>query len=256
MANGLANGYTRIAHKIMEDIIKYDFTKRGYKILLWVLRNGYGFSQEQSACKLNIKKIVHDTGIERSNVWKTLRLLERKNILVLENKEIRFIRHSAKWDMVKTTTKNVRLKQPQTTVKTTTNYGQNNHANSSNTLTDSDLPSPKENTKENRNPHTPTSGGLSIDDSFNQIWKIYPKKVSKAAAKKAFQKIKPNKELFDTMIKAIETHSSSRDWTKENGQYIPHLSTWLNNKRWEDELVTTVQTGFGFGNNEIKQEGY
>jgi len=224
----------------MEDIIKYDFTKRGYKILLWVLRNGYGFSQEQSACKLNIKKIVHDTGIERSNVWKTLRLLERKNILVLENKEIRFIRHSAKWDMV----------------KTTTNYGQNNHANSSNTLTDSDLPSSKENTKENRNPHTPTNGGLSFDNSFNQIWEIYPRKVSKAAAKKAFQKIKPNMELFDTMKKAIELHSRSRDWTKENGKYIPHLSTWLNQERWEDELVTTTQTGFGLGDNYTEQKGY
>ena len=28
----------------------------------------------------------------------------------------------------------------------------------------------------------------------------------------------------------------SKEWKKENGKYIPHPTTWLNQKRWEDEL--------------------
>ena len=30
--------------------------------------------------------------------------------------------------------------------------------------------------------------------------------------------------------------SKSHDWTKDGGQFIPHAATWLNGKRWEDEL--------------------
>jgi len=30
--------------------------------------------------------------------------------------------------------------------------------------------------------------------------------------------------------------SKSEQWTKDNGQYIPHAATWLNGRRWEDEL--------------------
>jgi len=34
---------------------------------------------------------------------------------------------------------------------------------------------------------------------------------------------------------AIERQKSSRQWTKDDGQYIPNPSTWLNQERWEDE---------------------
>ena len=38
------------------------------------------------------------------------------------------------------------------------------------------------------------------------------------------------------MLVAIDKGKSSKQWNKENGQYIPNPSTWLNQKRWEDEL--------------------
>jgi len=272
MANGLAKGYTQVGNEIMEDVTREDFTKREYKMILWTIRNGYGFKREQSECDLNVTQIAADTGLDRSHVWKTIHLLNSKNVLMLGEGKVRFNRHADQWIMAKTATNEVWPKQPQTMAKTATNKvrpkqpqhmaklatncGQNSLEHSGNTLNDSGLPSPKERKKEKRNPHTPTNGGLSLDESFNQIWKIYPKKVSKAVAKKAFQKIKPNKELFDTMKKAIELHSRSRDWTKENGKYIPHLSTWLNQERWEDEIETTAQTGFGLGDNYIEQKGF
>ena len=38
------------------------------------------------------------------------------------------------------------------------------------------------------------------------------------------------------MAKALAAWTVSTDWTKDGGQFIPHASTWLNGKRWEDEL--------------------
>ena len=39
-------------------------------------------------------------------------------------------------------------------------------------------------------------------------------------------------------MKQIERFKQTNDWQKENGKYIPYPSTWLNNKRWEDEFET------------------
>ncbi len=71
---------------------------------------------------------------------------------------------------------------------------------------------------------------------FERFWSIYPRKVSKADAKKAWAKIKVNADLFNLMAKALAAWTVSADWTKDGGQFIPHAATWLNGKRWEDEL--------------------
>lgn len=75
----------------------------------------------------------------------------------------------------------------------------------------------------------------SKDDEFSQFWKSYPKKVGKGAAEKAWQKHKPN---LAVVLEAIEAHKKTDQWSKDNGQFIPHPATWLNQKRWEDEVVS------------------
>ncbi|MFR5069706.1 MAG: hypothetical protein ACLTE2_07860 [Eubacteriales bacterium] len=49
---------------------------------------------------------------------------------------------------------------------------------------------------------------------------MYPKKQAKAAAEKAYLKIKPDRALFEKMKKALEAQKASFDWQKENGRYI------------------------------------
>lgn len=72
--------------------------------------------------------------------------------------------------------------------------------------------------------------------AFDRFWALYPRKVGKSAAEKAWAKIKVTADLFDLMAKALAAWTVSTDWTKDGGQFIPHASTWLNGKRWEDEL--------------------
>ena len=71
---------------------------------------------------------------------------------------------------------------------------------------------------------------------FKEFWEAYPRKTGKGAAEKAYEKISPSKELHETMIRAVRSASLSRQWTEENGRFIPNPATWLNQKRWEDEL--------------------
>ncbi|MBK5416371.1 Pyocin large subunit-like protein [Pseudomonas sp. TH31] len=78
---------------------------------------------------------------------------------------------------------------------------------------------------------------------FARFWALYPRKVSKDAARKAWDKLDLSAELFEAMIQALGAQSLSVDWTKDNGQFIPHASTWLNGKRWEDEVPAPAPTG-------------
>jgi hypothetical protein len=76
---------------------------------------------------------------------------------------------------------------------------------------------------------------------FADFWKAYPKHQDKQGALKAFQKLKPDQELLDQMIKSINAWKQSEQWTKDGGQYIPMPTTWLNRRRWEDDLPQTAQ---------------
>lgn len=74
------------------------------------------------------------------------------------------------------------------------------------------------------------------EKQFEQFYKNYPRKVKKQDVKKWFLKNKPNQELFDIMIKSLELFKKDKEWLKDNGQFIPHPTTWLNQKRWEEKL--------------------
>ena len=39
------------------------------------------------------------------------------------------------------------------------------------------------------------------------------------------------------MVSAISAQKQSRQWRENNGQYIPNPATWLNQRRWEDEVT-------------------
>ena len=77
-------------------------------------------------------------------------------------------------------------------------------------------------------PNSPPAG------DFEKFWAVYPKKVGKQAARKAFERIKG--VPVETMIRAVEYQRSTEQWRKNNGEFIPHPTSWLNRGGWEDEI--------------------
>ncbi len=94
-----------------------------------------------------------------------------------------------------------------------------------------------------KNPLTPLN--KSEQKLFEKFWNEYPKKKSKGQAEKTWAKINPDEQLVETMISTIRRAKKSEDWKKEKGKFIPHPSTWLNAKGWEDD----------FSDNEQDQQG-
>jgi hypothetical protein len=76
----------------------------------------------------------------------------------------------------------------------------------------------------------------AIDSLFEQFWTAYPKKVSKTQSQKAFRKLNPDEALLDTMLAALDQQKQTEQWMKNEGQYIPYPATWLNGRRWEDQI--------------------
>jgi hypothetical protein len=83
---------------------------------------------------------------------------------------------------------------------------------------------------------------------FIEFWKCYPKKIAKPNAEKAWMKIAPDVDLTKRIIHAV----SEQKLFEREEQFIPHPATWLNARRWEDDLTV------GKSNNGLKywEKGY
>ena len=75
--------------------------------------------------------------------------------------------------------------------------------------------------------------------AFNEFWSAYPKKVNKKGCYKSFCKIKNLKQEMPLIMSALERFKTSKGWLKDNGQFIPHPTTFINQERWKDEQIET-----------------
>ena len=89
----------------------------------------------------------------------------------------------------------------------------------------------KEKEKENKKQKQKQNG-----ERFERFWAAYPRKTAKPDARRKFESIDPDEDLLKVMLDAIEKQKRSDQWTKDGGQFIPYPATWLNQRRWEDEV--------------------
>lgn len=78
-----------------------------------------------------------------------------------------------------------------------------------------------------------------MDADFDEFWKVYPRKLCKAQARKAFKKI--SGVSIDTITSAVSRQMETEQWQREGGKFIPYPSTWLNRGQWEDEVKSNNQ---------------
>ena len=70
---------------------------------------------------------------------------------------------------------------------------------------------------------------------FNEFWSLYPRKIAKSVARKAWDRLTEQQQL--DACKAIDDHLMYWKVKEIELEFIPHASTWLNQERWEDEIV-------------------
>ena len=82
-----------------------------------------------------------------------------------------------------------------------------------------------------------------LPPNFDIFWAACPRKVGKGAAEKVWRKLAPDEALTMQIVKAMTEQRSCEQWTKDNGRFIPHPSTWLNRKGWLDEPEPEIDYG-------------
>lgn len=99
------------------------------------------------------------------------------------------------------------------------------------------------------NNHKPITNNQEYIDRFDVFWKQYPRKVAKPNALKAWLKIKPDDVVLKKMLDAI----NQQGLPSKEIQFVPHPASWLNAKRWEDEIkVIPQQTDWWVNDRRIK----
>lgn len=68
--------------------------------------------------------------------------------------------------------------------------------------------------------------------TFLDFWDLYPKRVAKKDATRAWAKLTPTQKV-EAVTALVEWR---RIWRNKDTEFLPHAATWLNGERWEDEV--------------------
>lgn len=76
-----------------------------------------------------------------------------------------------------------------------------------------------------------------FEQEFDQLWEVCERRDNKAGALKAFLKARKSGKMPDiaTVKLAYCALAASWDWTKEDRQFHPMVSTWLNREGWNEK---------------------
>jgi hypothetical protein len=102
-------------------------------------------------------------------------------------------------------------------------------------VTDSEKPSTKKKTRRKKDLK---AGDYGSTPDFIRFWDTYPNRKGKMTAHRAWLKALKEKRMppIDDLLSHVERRSyTDPQWTKDDGQFIPMASTFLNQSRWEDE---------------------
>ena len=96
-------------------------------------------------------------------------------------------------------------------------------------------PKPKENrqVEPSLNQLLPHAFGGGVESLFDQLWRVYPRKIGRVPAFRAFSKLQPTQELVNEIIAAVEGYKLTDQWQR-GSRYIPFLNKFLAQRRWLD----------------------
>lgn len=111
-------------------------------------------------------------------------------------------------------------------------------ANDSRTIRDKPEPEPEPSQSQKPKPNNPPDPpGGEEGGQFERFWDQYPRKAAKSAALKAWRKLTGTDR--ETALSRLAAWLANWQTGRESGEFKrfgPHPATWINQRRWEDEL--------------------
>lgn len=207
----IENGYTRIANELMEALMKTNFNPYQIRILWAIWRITWGWHKKEDW--ISNHQLVDMTGIHKAHVSRTISQLITRKIVTKSGNKIAFNKDYQQWRELP---KLVTL--------------------------------PKQATKVTRSGNKVTSSGghkrrikkeIIYSSEFDLFYTSYPRREAKQKAFKVWESIDMQKGLFEAILQALERQKKYRDQRQRTKQWNPEWplpATWLNGRRWEDEV--------------------
>jgi phage replication O-like protein O len=249
----LENGYTRLANELLDALIAAGLTSRQWAVFMAIVRKTYGFNKKDD--DIGLSQLASMTGIAKAHVSVAVRELESRRMISRSvgtfGHRLGVNKNHAAWTGVtKTVTpQEVKVESPSPeglssilpgVTESVTPETLEKGSQISNppvtevvtppvteSVTTKDNPSKDNYQKTKTFPH-------SLRERFDIFWSAYPRKTEKQDALKAFEKLKPDDGLMQTILDAIALAKRSEQWKVK--RFIKHGATWLNKACWQDEL--------------------
>lgn len=95
---------------------------------------------------------------------------------------------------------------------------------------------------------------INIATEFETLWALYPRKIGKPKALKAYEKARKNGATFEAVKQGIEAYRRQIEALKTDTEYIKHGSTWFNNEGWKDDYRYTARNTYGVNGIKIRTD--
>lgn len=196
------NGFTKIAHEILDELCKLNLNGADFRIIMKIWRMTYGFNRKDH--DFSISFLQEGTGLSERATQRAISKLIDQRILVVTQaatkttpRKLSFNKDYDKW---------IYEKDGDPEVEQGDLFGDNIVLKKS-----------------------------SATDLFDKFYSAYPRKAAKSAALKAWNTLK-KEPAFDAERIIINTMNFAETCKllKTEAKYIPHPSTYLNQKRYED----------------------
>lgn len=198
---------------------------------LLIVRKTRGWNKQ--ADSISLSQFVKATGYNKDTVQKGLLILEEMGVIIrLEtDKQIN------EWSLTDQ-------------IITTENHTKNSPSENLAMLKNSTEPyenlvsNHTKNSPHNNNNKNKEKQGVGYSENFEKFWSAYPtckRKSDKSGTYKTFTKHEGSFAI-ETLLSILEKQKSDVSWTKQDGEFIPSPSSWLNQKQWENEYWFQVNS--------------
>ncbi|MEK3873681.1 MULTISPECIES: replication protein [unclassified Paenibacillus] len=260
------NGFTPVAHELIEAAAKFKFNATQFRIILIVWRYTYGFHRKDHDFSLSF--LQENTGLPESSIKRETSNLIRYNVLVVTQKEtsvkprrLSFNKNYDEWEIQKSGDS----MDEQLDLFSIPGVSDLNPPNDGDRGIRFEPPGVSD-----LNPQEPVLGyqkrppdkdisslNISFKDKealFDEFYKIYPRKVSRKKARESWKRLcKHNSFNPDEAIAFTNNFVETCKLLETETKFIPYPATYLNQERWKD-YPTVDPEGLASSNNDTLSE--
>lgn len=222
----LDDGYTRIANDLLEKIISFPFTLRQQNLLLAIARKTYGYNKKIDW--IGNKQLSELTRYPETRCSTTKNELIKMNVLVTKGREVGINKNLNEWKSNITQTSKTFTKSVKKTFTKTVNHSLPKEVNTKDNTT-----------KDNKD------NNILLDSAFEIFYKAGLPKVGKSKAitsfKTAYKNWKSENKTPEVFAQMLVSDIQCRLKANIFGFANLHPTTYLNQKRWEDELPPSIK---------------